>query len=92
MGMLEKTEIVVFPWEYAGQFQQQWGRVPEIQSVRDSRSGFDTQSSLWGYFITYRGVDCLASGLTPVIVVSGVRDLRKAYEPEDRVVLVYLVA
>jgi hypothetical protein len=81
--LLGKAEIIVFPWEHAMPFQRQWSRISVIKSVKDAPYPW-----LWGYFVTYRGIDCLASSLTQVIVVSGVRDLRESYGPEDRVVLI----
>lgn len=80
--LLDKVEIIVIPWEHAQSFGRQW------EHNRDIRSAREINTWLWGYFCTYKDVDCFASRLASCIVVSGVRDLRNAYEPEDRVVLI----
>lgn len=80
--LLGKVEVIVVPWEHALPFQRQWESIPAIKSIRD------TQAWLWGCYMTYRGIDCLASSMVQQVVVSGVRDLREAYGPEDRVVLI----
>lgn len=81
--LLGTVEIIVIPWEYAMPFQRQWETVPAIGCVK----GW-TKTWLWGHYITYRGIDCLASSLTKHIIVSGIRDLRKMYAPEKRIVLI----
>lgn len=86
IALLPTTEIILFPWEHAMPFQRQWESVPAIKSARDPELG--SEPRLWGHFITYRGIDCFASSLVGCVVVSGVRDLRKSYGPEDRIVLI----
>lgn len=87
--LLGSVEIIVLPWENASLFQQQWEEVPDlIKSVRDQNGRYSTDPWLWGYLCTYRGIDCLASGVVQGVIVSGVRDLRKSWAPEDRLVLI----
>lgn len=80
---LGKVEVIVLPWQYAMPFQRQWENIPAIKSVR----GPSTEPWLWGHFITYRGIDCLATSLMSVVLLSSVRELKGMYEP-DRVVLI----
>lgn len=81
---LRRVGVIVIPWEYAMPFQRQWENVPGIKSV-------STEAWLWGSFITYRGIDCLATALLSEVVVSSVRDLRGMFEHE-RAVLIDIVA
>jgi len=88
IALVGTVEIIVFPWQHAQPFKEQWENVPGIQSVRGARGEVTCEPWLWGHCSTYRGIDCFASCLVSMVVVSGVRDLRKAYAPEDRIVLI----
>lgn len=85
---LGTVELICLPWDDAQSFRRMWEDVPALKSVRDENGRVTTAPWLWGHFCTYQGIDCWASALASCVLVSGVRDLRKAWAPEDRVAVI----